>query len=137
MTIRDLPTLNAILNLTSAVLLLIGRIQIKHHHPDRHKRIMITAMISSLLFLTSYSIYHASVGSVPYSHHDWTRPLYFTILIPHVIFAVVMLPFIFLAIWYAFHQRFDKHKNIVRFVWPVWMFVSVGGIVVYMMLYHL
>ena len=137
MTIRDLPTLNATLNLISAILLLIGRIEIKRLRRDLHKKIMITAMISSLLFLTSYIIYHANVGSVPYSHHDWTRPLYFIILIPHVILAVVMLPFILMAIYYAFKSRFDRHRRLVRFVWPVWMFVSISGIVVYLMLYHL
>jgi putative membrane protein len=137
MTIRDLPTLNALLNLTSAVLLFTGRIEIKRFKPDYHKKIMITAMVSSLLFLTSYIIYHANVGSVPYSHHDWTRPLYFAILIPHVTLAGVMLPFILLAIYYAFRKRFERHRRLVRLVWPVWMFVSVSGIAVYLMLYHL
>ncbi len=137
MTITDLPTLNALLNLTSAVLLFTGRIQIKRWHPDRHKKIMISAMASSLLFLISYSIYHASIGSVPYTKYDWTRPLYFSILIPHVIFAGVMLPFILVAIYYALRKRFDRHKRLVRLVWPVWMFVSISGIVVYVMLYRL
>jgi putative membrane protein len=137
MTIRDLPTLNAMLNLISAILLLIGRIEIKRFRRDLHKKIMITAMISSLLFLISYSIYHANVGSVPFARHDWTRPLYFIILIPHVILAGVMLPFILLAIYYAFRSKFDRHRRLVRFVWPVWMFVSISGIVVYLMLYHL
>jgi len=137
MTIRDLPTLNAMLNLISAILLFVGRIEIKSFRRDIHKRIMIIAMISSLLFLISYSIYHANVGSVPFTRHDWTRPLYFIILIPHVILAGVMLPFILLAIYYAFRSKFDRHRRLVRFVWPVWMFVSISGIVVYLMLYHL
>ncbi len=137
MTVHDLPTLNALLNMTSAVLLFTGRVQIKRWHPERHRAIMIAAMISSLLFLTSYSIYHAHVGSVPYAHHDWTRPIYFTILIPHVFFAGVMLPFILLAIYYAFRKKFDRHRRVVRLVWPVWMFVSLSGIVVYLMLYRL
>lgn len=137
MTVHDLPTLNAILNLISAVLLFTGRIQIKHLRADRHKRIMIAAMISSFLFLTSYSIYHAAVGSVPYAHHDWTRPLYFAILIPHIFFAGAMLPFILLAIYFAFRQRFDKHTRVTRLVWPVWMFVSLSGIAVFIMLYRI
>jgi putative membrane protein len=137
MTIRDLPTINALLNFISAILLFIGRFEIKHGRADLHKRIMLSAMVSSMLFLISYSIYHAVVGSVPYAHHNWTRPLYFTILIPHVILAGLMVPFIIMAIYYAFRQRFDRHKRIVRIIWPVWMFVSISGIAVYLMLYRL
>ncbi len=137
MTIRDLPTLNALLNLISAVLLFTGRFEIKHQRADLHKRIMLSAMVSSMLFLISYSIYHAAVGSVPYAHYNWTRPLYFTILIPHVFLAGMMVPFIIMAIYYAFHERFDRHKQIVRIVWPVWIFVSISGIAVYVMLYRL
>ncbi len=98
---------------------------------------MLGALVSSGLFLTSYLIYHYEVGSVPYPHHDWTRPIYFAILIPHVILAAVMTPFIIAAVIYAFRNRFDKHKRITRWLWWVWMFVSVSGIVVYLMLYHL
>jgi len=132
-----LPTINAFLNLTSAVLLFIGRIKIKSGRPDLHKKIMITAMISSTLFLISYLIYHGIVGSVPYRHFDWTRSLYFIILIPHSILAGLMTPFIVLAFYYALSGKYDKHRRVVRIVWPVWMFVSLSGIVVYLMLYHL
>ena len=76
------------------------------------------------------------VGSVPYLHHDWTRTLYLIILIPHSILAAVMVPFIIVAVWHAWHENYQKHKRLVRFVWPVWMYVSVTGIVVYLMLYH-
>ena len=137
MNIHDLPTLNAILNFISAILLAVGRVYIARDQYEKHKGYMLAAMISSTLFLTSYCIYHAHVGSVPYPHHDWTRPLYFIILIPHVILAVLMVPFIIAALWFAFHRRFDKHKRLTIWVWPVWMFVSVSGIIVYLMLYHL
>jgi uncharacterized membrane protein YozB (DUF420 family) len=136
-SIKALPTLNACLNFTSAVLLLLGRIQIKRSRVERHRRFMIAAVISSALFLTSYLIYHSIVGSVPFRHYDWKRPLYFAILIPHSILAAIMTPFIVLALFYALRQKFDKHRRLVRIVWPVWMFVSVSGIVVYLMLYHL
>jgi uncharacterized membrane protein YozB (DUF420 family) len=136
-SIKDLPTINALLNLTSAILLFVGRIQIKKGRADRHKKIMISALISSALFLTSYLIYHGAVGSVPYERFDWTRPLYFAILIPHIILAALMAPFILMAVFYALRQKFDHHRRLVRWVWPVWMFVSVSGIVVYGMLYHL
>ncbi len=137
MTFRDLATLNACLNLASAVLLIFGFVNIKRGRPDVHRRFLVAAVISSALFLISYSIYHFQVGSVPYIRHDWTRPLYFTILIPHVTLAGLMVPFILLALWHALHSRFDRHKQITRWLWPVWMFVSASGVVVYFMLYHL
>ncbi len=137
MNISDLPTLNAILNFISAVLLGIGYTFIKRNDPVRHKKIMISALVSSALFLISYLIYHRAVGSVPYPYHDWTRPVYFIILIPHVILAGLMVPFILAAVWFAFKQRFNKHIKLVKWVWPVWMFVSVSGIVIYLMLYLL
>lgn len=137
MTVQDLPTLNALLNATTAVLLIAGRIQIKRGRQKIHKRIMITAIVTSALFLTGYLIYHGQVGSVPYPRFDWTRPLYFAILIPHSILAAVMVPFIVAALVFALKGRFERHKKLVRWVWPVWIYVSVTGIAVYMMLYQL
>jgi putative membrane protein len=135
MGLSSLPTLNAILNSVSAILLVFGFVNIKRGKPDIHKRFMISALISSALFLTSYVIYHYQAGSVPYQHHDWTRPVYFAILIPHVLLAALMTPFIIAAVILAFRQRFDTHKKITRWLWPVWMFVSVSGVVIYLMLY--
>lgn len=137
MTASDLPTLNAFLNGTSAILLIFGRIFIKQNRPDLHKRFMIAALASSVLFFISYLIYHNHVGSIPYLKQDWTRPVYFAILIPHTILATVMVPFIIAAVIFALKGRFEKHKRLVRWVWPVWIFVSVSGIVVYLMLYVL
>lgn len=137
MSVSFLPTLNALLNFTTAVLLLFGYRMIKRGKRDTHKKLMLSALATSVIFLTSYLIYHAKVGSVPYPHHDWTRPLYFAILIPHSILAAVNLPFIIAAVWFALRDRFDTHKRLTRWVWPVWMFVSVTGIVVYLMLYRL
>ena len=133
----SLPTLNALLNTLTMILLVIGRVQIKSGNRQAHKSIMLAALASSAAFLISYVIYHYQVGSVPYPYHDWTRPVYFVILIPHIILAAVMVPFILGAVYFAFRQRFDRHVRIVRFIWPVWMFVSVSGIIVYLMLYHL
>ncbi len=135
MDVRDLPTLNAILNAVSAILLVGGFVAIKNRRDLTHKKFMIAALVSSALFLISYLIYHQAVGSVPYPHHDWTRPLYFAILIPHVILAAAMTPFIIIAVWHALKGRFDKHRRITRWLWWVWMFVSVSGIAVYAMLY--
>lgn len=137
MTFTDLPTLNAFLNLISSILLLMGFVQIKAGNRVRHKKIMMSALAVSVLFLTSYLIYHFQVGSVPYPYHDWTRAVYFIILIPHVILAALMTPFILMAVWFAWHDQYDRHKRLVRWVWPVWMFVSVSGVVIYLMLYRL
>ena len=137
MTVTDLPALNAFLNLISSVLLMSGFIQIRKKNRNRHKKIMIAALTSSGLFLSFYLIYHFQVGSVPYPYHDWTRALYFIILIPHVILAALMVPFIVMAVWFALRGQFERHKKIVRWVWPVWMFVSVTGVTIYVMLYRL
>ncbi len=131
-----LATVNAALNLTSATLLTIGYVNIKRGRRDTHRKFMLAALTSSALFLISYLIYHYTVGSVPYPRHDWTRPVYFAILIPHVLLAALMVPFILVAVNHALKQRFEKHRRIMRWIWPVWMFVSVSGMVVYSMLYH-
>jgi len=131
-------TLNAFLNALAAGLLYAGWVRIKRAGDMAgHKRIMIMALTASALFLVSYLLYHARVGSVPYPYHDWTRTLYFVILIPHVILAAVQLPFIVIAVWFALHGQYDKHRKVVRLLWPVWMFVSVTGVVVYLMLYRI
>ncbi len=137
MDIRDLPTLNATLNAISSIFLILGYIAIRRQDITTHKRRMVAAVIASALFLIFYLIYHAHVGSTPYPHYDWTRPLYFAVLIPHVILAAVMVPFILMLLWYAFRQRFDRHRRLARWVWPVWMFVSFSGVIVYVMLYRL
>lgn len=137
MSVSDLPTLNAVLNLVSASLLLIGYRYIKRGERRQHKKFMISALGSSALFLTSYLIYHYHVKSVPYPHYDWTRPLYFAVLIPHVVLAAVMVPFVIAIVWLAFREKFTSHRRLARWVWPVWMFVSVSGVTVYLMLYRL
>lgn len=96
---------------------------------------MLGAVSASAIFLISYLIYHAKVGSVPYPYHDWTRTLYFAILIPHVIFAALMVPFILVLLRLAFKDKRDKHKRLARWVFPVWSFVSLTGVLIYYMLY--
>lgn len=137
MNATDLPALNAALNATASILLLLGYRAIKQRNEVLHRMYMVGALIVSAAFLTSYLIYHYQVGSVPYPKHDWTRPLYFTILIPHVILAAIMTPFIILAVVHAVRGRFDKHARITRWLWPVWIFVSISGVVVYLMLYQM
>ena len=137
MTLQDLPSLNALLNLATTILLLCGYYFIKKRNKVRHKKYMFSALIFSLLFLVSYLIYHYNAGSVPYPYFDWTRPLYYIVLVPHIIFAAFMIPFILAAVWLALKQNFEKHVRIVRWLWPVWMFVSVSGVTIYLMLYRL
>jgi len=137
MTIANLVDLNAILNMISACLLSFGYYHIRRGHQEIHKKFMLAALTSSILFLISYVTYHYSVGSVPYPYYDWTRPIYFAVLIPHVILAVLMTPFIIILVTHALRGRFDRHRKLARFIWPIWMFVSVSGVVVYLMLYGL
>jgi putative membrane protein len=132
-----LSHVNASLNFISAVLLSFGYYAIKRDRPETHRKFMVAALISSALFLTSYLIYHANVGSVPYLRHDWTRPVYISILIPHVSLAALMVPFIIAAVYFALRGKFGAHTRITRWLWPVWMFVSISGVIVYVMLYHL
>ena len=135
MNVMDLPTINASLNLLCTIFLILGYIQVKKGNKDVHKKLMISALISSAAFLICYLIYHAHVGSVPYPHFNWTRPVYFAVLIPHIILAAIMSPFILLAVWFAFREKYDTHRKIVRWLWPVWMYVSVSGVAIYLMLY--
>ncbi len=137
MAVENLSTLNAALNGISFFLLIYGYYLIKKKDKAAHKKIMLTATSVSVLFLISYLIYHYYVGSVPYPHHDWTRYLYFAILIPHVILAALNVPFIVILLFYAFKGLEPKHKKLAHFVWPVWLFVSISGVIIYGMLYHL
>jgi putative membrane protein len=137
MSISDLPGLNALLNGISTVFLIIGFYFIKKGKKENHRKMMIGALISSAFFLSSYLVYHAVAGSVPYPYHDWTRYLYFAILIPHIILAAVMTPFILYAVLKALQADFEKHLKVVKWVWPVWMYVSVTGVIIYYMVYQL
>ena len=130
-----LPTINAILNFVSAVLLIMGYFAIKKGNREQHQKFMSLALISSALFLSCYLVYHYQVGSVAYPRHDWTRPLYFLILIPHVILAMIMTPFIALLVKHAVKKDFVRHKKLAKWVFPVWVYVSITGVLVYLMLY--
>lgn len=137
MTFSDLSTLNALLNFISAVFLSTGFYFIRKRKETIHKRFMVSAAVTSALFLISYTIYHYKVGSVPYPRYDWTRGLYYSILIPHVILAGIMVPFIILVLYYALSKKFGRHRNLAIWIWPVWIYVSVSGILIYLMLYVL
>jgi uncharacterized membrane protein YozB (DUF420 family) len=135
-SIGDLPTLNAVLNGTSAVLLAFGYLFIRRKKVNLHKACMVSAFVISTLFLVSYLIYHYHAGSKPFPGEGWTRPLYFAILISHVILATVTLPLSIVTLARGVRGRFEKHRSIARWALPIWLYVSVTGVAVYLMLYR-
>jgi len=137
MEVTDLPVLNACLNSISTVLLGAGYYFIRRREIERHKMSMIAAFVCSCLFLTSYLIYHYHVGSIPFTGQGWIRPVYFTILITHIILAAAIVPLALITLYRAWRGQFDRHKRIARWTWPLWMYVSVTGVVIYVMLYQL
>ena len=136
-SVSDLPTLNAALNLTSTILLSIGYYFIRQKRIHAHKLCMLGALGTSALFLTSYLIYHYHAGSVRFTREGWLRTVYLPLLISHVILAAVVLPFILRTAYLAVTSRFDKHVRIARWTFPMWMYVSITGVLVYVMLYLL
>lgn len=135
-TLTDLPTLNALLNSTSFVLLAAGFYFIRRKKISAHRRCMLSACAVSALFLISYLTYHYQVGSVRFTHQGWVQPLYFTVLLSHTVLAVVIVPMALITLFRALKGRFDRHRRIARWTLPVWMYVSITGVVVYWMLYH-
>ena len=137
MTVTDLPALNATLNAMSFVLLTTGWFLIKSGRRQAHKWCMIAALAMSAAFLTSYVVYHLQVGSVPFQKTGWIRTLYFVILIPHVILAAAIVPMILITVSRALSNKFDQHKKIAKITLPLWLYVSVTGVIVYVMLYQM
>jgi uncharacterized membrane protein YozB (DUF420 family) len=131
------PKINASLNACSAVLLVAGRVLIGRGKMASHRAVMLTALGSSTLFLISYLYYHAHVGSVHFPGTGWSRPVYFTILTSHTILAAVIVPMVLITLSRALRGRFDRHRAIARWTFPIWLYVSVTGVVVYLMLYRL
>ena len=137
MTVSDLPALNAGLNSLSTVFLLAGYRNIRRKNIPAHRACMVSAFCVSTLFLISYLVYHSQAGSVPFQRQGWIRPVYFTILITHVILAATILPMALITLHRAWRERFDKHRRLARWTLPLWLYVSVTGVVVYVMLYQL
>ena len=132
-----LPTVNAVLNDTSAALLMVGYLCIRAKRVLAHSLCMTAACVVSALFLTSYVVYHAQVGATRFSGHGWSRPVYFSILISHTVLAIVIVPLVLRTLHLAMRKRFQEHERIARVTLPLWLYVSVTGVVVYLMLYHL
>jgi uncharacterized membrane protein YozB (DUF420 family) len=133
----DLPALNAALNALSAVFLAGGYWCIKRDRQQAHRRFMLAAVATSTLFLISYLTYHALVHTVTRFHNPaWFRPLYLFILLTHTILATALVPMVGITLFRALKQRFDPHRRIARWTWPVWMYVSVTGVAIYLLLYQ-
>ena len=130
------PAIDASLNGSSALLLLLGRSLIKRGRMAAHRAVMIAALVSSSLFLACYLYYHWHVGSVHFQGQGWSRPVYFSILISHTILAAVIVPMIIITLSRALRERYDRHRSIARWTFPLWLYVSVTGVVIYFMLYH-
>lgn len=132
-----LPTLNAWLNATSAVLLVAGYAFIRNKRVSAHRLCMLLALGSSTAFLVSYLYYHAQVGSVRFQGQGWVRAAYFTILLTHTVLAAAIVPLALVTLVRALREQFDRHRRIARWTLPLWLYVSVTGVVIYWMLYHL
>ncbi len=130
------PALNATLNGSSALLLLAGRILVARKRIAAHRACMIAAMVMSALFLCCYLYFHYKVGNVLFLGQGWVRPVYFTILASHVILAMVIVPLAIVTLSRGLKARYPQHRAIARWTWPLWMYVSVTGVLVYFMLYR-
>ena len=136
-TIADLPTLNAALNATSAVLLVIGYVLIRRGWIRAHRAVMLSAFGVSVLFLVSYLIYHANAGSRPFPGRGAIRTVYFSVLVTHIILAALIVPMALVTLSRGLRGQFDRHVPLARWTLPIWLYVSVTGVIVYLMLYQM
>ena len=135
LSVTDLPTLNASLNALCTVLLLVAYMHIRGGRIEQHRKTMLAAFATSVLFLISYVTYHAQVGSKPFPGTGLLRTVYFAILIPHVILAAAVVPLALLTLRRGLRRDDERHRAIARWTLPIWLFVSVTGVIVYVMLY--
>lgn len=136
LTVHDLPAVNASLNAISGVLLVIAYALIRARKIEQHRKVMIAAFTASSLFLISYVVYHAQVGSVRFTRQGIVRPIYFTILITHVTLAAAVLPMAIVTLSRGLKARYPQHRRIARWTFPIWLYVSVTGVLVYVLLYQ-
>ena len=136
MTVHDLPAINATLNAISGILLFAGYLFIRAKKIREHRRCMIAAFVTSSLFLICYIVYHAQVGSVRFTRQGFVRPLYFSVLITHVTLAAFVLPLAIVTLSRGLKARYAQHRRIARWTFPIWLYVSVTGVLVYVLLYQ-
>lgn len=137
MSVTDLPTVNATLNSICAVLLVTGWILIRRGRIAQHRAVMIAAFSTSCLFLISYLVYHAQVGSVKFTGQGTIRVVYFTILLTHTVLAAAIVPLVLVTLARGLERQDARHRAIARWTMPIWLYVSVTGVIVYLMLYRL
>ncbi len=137
MSLSDLPLVNACLNGASTVLLSLGYFYIRQQKQVAHRNCMIGALITSTLFLACYLTYHSFAGRTVFQNPSWFRPIYLLILLTHTVLAVVIVPLVLLTVFRAVRRRWELHKRIARWTWPIWMYVSVTGVVIYLLLYQI
>lgn len=137
MSLSDLPAVNACLNSLSAVLLAIGYRFIRRNKIIAHRNCMIGAFLVSTLFLICYLVYHFNAGRTVFKEPAWFRPIYLVLLLSHTVLAVVIVPMVLVTLSRALKQRFDRHRQIARWTWPLWMYVSVTGVIIYLLLYQI
>ena len=137
MTIADLPALNAALNATSGILLVVGYILVRRRRLRAHRAVMLAAFGFSTLFLVSYLVYHANAGSRPFPGRGAVRGVYFSILITHIILAALIVPMALVTLSRGLREQFDRHVPLARWTLPIWLYVSVTGVIVYLMLYRI
>jgi putative membrane protein len=135
-TVHDLPAINASLNALSGILLLVGFTLIRSRRIESHRKVMIAAFVTSSLFLVCYLVYHAQVGSVRFTRQGFVRPLYYTILITHVSLAFLVVPLAVVTLSRGLKTRYRQHRRIARWTFPIWLYVSVTGVLVYVLLYQ-
>jgi uncharacterized membrane protein YozB (DUF420 family) len=135
-SVHDLPAVNASLNAISGVLLVVAYALIRQRKIEQHRKVMLAAFATSALFLVCYVVYHAQVGSVRFTRQGFVRPLYFTILITHVTLAALVLPMAIVTLSRGLKARYPQHRKIARWTFPIWLYVSVTGVLVYVLLYQ-
>jgi putative membrane protein len=135
--VAALPAVNATLNAATSVLLVTGYVLVRRRRLAAHRAAMTAALVLSTAFLLSYVVYHAVAGSVRFTGQGVIRPVYFTILLSHIVLAAGIVPLVLTTVWRAWSGRFDRHRRIARWTLPLWLYVSVTGVLVYWMLYHL
>ncbi len=136
METSSLPAFNAIFNLLSTICLILGYYSIKKKRETHHRNFMVAALIFSSIFLTGYLVYHYHHGSTKFPDLGWIKTLYLAILFPHIILAVVMVPMILVTFNHAFRKNWEKHKKIAKITFPIWMYVSVTGVIIYLMIHQ-
>jgi uncharacterized membrane protein YozB (DUF420 family) len=137
MTLSSLPAVNACLNTAGAILLGLGYYFIRRGNRQGHQRCMVAAFVVSCLFLACYLTYHVQAPRTVFREPPWFRPIYLVILLSHTVLAAAIVPLALLALYRAWQGQFERHKRLARWTWPVWMYVSVTGVLIYLLLYHI